>query len=313
MKKQKSFQKKSFSRVVVVCDGQILPSADTTHDSTDSFNPQNLFVSQDPRQNITYHIFCSDYDMFLFLPFYHSTAIFIHAIIMSSLAVSRTLFITGASSGIGAATAAAAVASGWNVALMARRADKLEEVVASLETLSANKALAVPGDVTDLSSIEAAVQNAVDKFGGIDAAFVNAGTGISKPGTENGDPAEWKQLVDINIMGVLYTTRAVLPALKKSKGSLVLTGSIAGKVHLKGSIYGASKWFVQGYAGNMAEEMREWGGRCCVVCPGMVNTEFFDEPKPDKLQPEDVAQSVMHAISAPDRASIRELVIMPQN
>ena len=120
-------------------------------------------------------------------------------------------------------------------------------------------------------------------------------------------------MVDTNIMGMLYTTRAVLPELKKTKGTLVLTGSIAGRIHMKGSIYGATKWFVHGYAGNMAQEMREWGGRCSIVAPGMTNTEFFEQPKPDKLQARDVAQSVLHAITAPSHVSIQEIVVMPTN
>jgi NADP-dependent 3-hydroxy acid dehydrogenase YdfG len=233
------------------------------------------------------------------------------ALLIVAMSLSKTLFITGASSGIGAATARAASQAGWKVALFARREDQLNALVDELG--GSEKALAIAGDVTDLGSLEKAVKSTVDKFGGITAAFANAGTGINKPGTENGDPEEWKKLVDINIMGVLYTTRAVLPELKKSKGTMVMTGSVAGKKHLKGSIYGATKHFVHGYAGNMAEEMREWGGRCCVIAPGMVNTEFFDEPKPDKLQPEDVANAVMHAISAPSHVAIHEIFLMPND
>ena len=235
----------------------------------------------------------------------------IAAITIIAMSLSKTLFITGASSGIGAATAKAARKAGWNVALLARREDQLTELVSDLG--GSETALALPGDVTDLKSLEDAVKKTVDKFGGIDAAFANAGMGINKPGTEEGDPEEWKKLVDVNIMGVLHTTRAVLPELKKTKGTMVMTGSVAGKKHLKGSIYGASKWFVHGYAGNMAEEMREWGGRCCVIAPGMVNTAFFDQPKPDKLQPQDIADAVMHAISAPKHAAIHEIFIMPNN
>jgi len=104
-----------------------------------------------------------------------------------------------------------------------------------------------------------------------------------------------------------------MAALRASQGHLVMTGSVAGKIHLPGSVYGASKWFVHGFAGNMSQEMREWGGRCTVVAPGMVDTPFFDEPKPDKLQPEDVAQSVVHALEQPRRADLRELVLMPGN
>lgn len=224
----------------------------------------------------------------------------------------KTLFITGASSGIGAATARAARAAGWNVALLARSRDKLSELVESLDGGSEN-ALALPGDATSLKDLEDSVKATVQKFGGIDAAFANAGMGINKPGTENGDPEEWRKVVDLNIMGVLYTTRAVLPELKKSKGTLVLTGSAAGRAYIKGSIYGATKWFVHGYAGNMAEEMKEWGGRCTLIAPGMVNTPFFDAPKDEKLQPDDVADAVIHAITANSRACVREIFLMPQN
>jgi len=226
------------------------------------------------------------------------------------MSASKTLLITGASSGIGAATARAAHAAGWQVALLARSQDKLEALV---QDLGADTSLAIPCDASDLKSLESAVQKTVEKFGSIDAAFANAGMGTTKPGTENGDPEEWKRLVDLNIMGVLYTTRAVLPELRKTKGTLVLTGSVAGKMHIPGSIYGASKWFVHGYAGNMSQEMREWGGRCSLIAPGMVNTAFFDSPKPDKLDPNDVADAVVSAITAPARASIQGILIMPQN
>ena len=222
--------------------------------------------------------------------------------------MSKTIFITAASSGIGAATARAAVSAGWNVAMMARSEDKLR----ALEQELGDSALALPGDATELTEQEEAVSAAVGRFGGLDAAFANAGTGIDKPGTEAGDPAEWRKLVDLNIMALLYTARVSLPELRKTKGHLLLTGSAAGRNHIKGSIYGATKWFVHGYGGNIAEEMREWGGKCTVIAPGMVDTPFFSEPKPDKIQPEDVADAVIYALSQRDSASIREIAIMPR-
>ena len=221
--------------------------------------------------------------------------------------MARTLFITGASSGIGAATARAAVAAGWNVALMARSADRLAALAEEL----GDGALALPGDVTDLGAQQTAVAATVARFGALDAAFANAGRGLDTPGTEAGDPEEWRRLVDLNVMGVLYTARAALPELRKTKGHLVLTGSAAGRRHIKGSIYSATKWFVHGYGGNMSEEMRDWGGRCTVISPGMVDTPFFDEPKPDKIKPEDVAEAVLFALSQNPRAEIREVHIMP--
>jgi NADP-dependent 3-hydroxy acid dehydrogenase YdfG len=219
----------------------------------------------------------------------------------------KTLFITGASTGIGAATARAAVKAGWNVGLMARSADKLDTLTAEL----GDAALALPGDATDLAAQQDAVRRTVDRFGALDAAFANAGTGLDKPGTEGGDPEEWRKLVDLNVMGVLYTARAALPELRKTRGHLLLTGSAAGRNHIKGSIYSASKWFVHGYAGNMSEEMRDWGGRCTLISPGMVDTPFFDEAKPDKLKPEDIAGAVIFALSQDPRAEVREVHVMP--
>ncbi|TQM92637.1 SDR family oxidoreductase [Roseinatronobacter monicus] len=223
------------------------------------------------------------------------------------MAERKTLFITGASSGIGEATARAAVAAGWNVGLMARSADKLDQLVQELGSAS----LAVAGDATDLVAQEDAIARVAAHYGGLDAAFANAGMGVETPGTEAGDPEEWRRMIDLNIMALLYTTRAALPELRKTKGQLVLTGSVAGKVHIAGSIYGATKWFVHGYAGNMAQEMREWGGRCTLIAPGMVDTPFFSEPKPEKLQAEDIANAVVFALSQPPRAAIPEIVVMP--
>ena len=218
-----------------------------------------------------------------------------------------TLFITGASSGIGAATARAAVGEGWNVALMARSADKLAALAGEL----GEAGLALPGDATDLAQQERAVARAVERFGALDAAFANAGMGLQTPGIEAGDPEEWRRLVDINVMAVLYTARAAYPELRRTRGHLVMTGSTAGRRHLKGSIYGATKWFVHGLAGNLADDMRDWGGRCTVVSPGMVDTAFFDEPKPEKLQPEDVAAAVMFALRQDPRADVREIHVTP--
>ncbi|WP_224825880.1 SDR family oxidoreductase [Cognatishimia sp. MH4019] len=222
---------------------------------------------------------------------------------------SKTLFITGASSGIGEATARAAVAAGWNVGLFARSKDKLEALEADL----GSAAMALPGDVTELAEQQKALAALSEQFGSVEAAFANAGTGVDAPGAEDGDPEEWSTLIDINIKGLLYTAKAALPHLKPVKGHMVLTGSAAGRRHISGSVYGASKWFVHGFGGNLAEEMRDWGGRCTVIAPGMVDTPFFSEGKPDKLKPEDVAAAVMHALDSPERAAVQEVFLMPTN
>lgn len=221
----------------------------------------------------------------------------------------RTLFITGASSGIGAATAVAAAKAGWHVGLFARSESKLAALAGEI----GDTATVLAGDVRSLDDQTAAMQTLADDTGGIDAAFANAGTGLDKPGTEGGDPEEWRQMIDINIMGVLYTARAAIPHLRRTRGHLLITGSAAGRRTIPGSIYGASKWFIHGYGANLAEEMREWGGRCSIIAPGMVDTAFFDEAKPDKLKAEDVAAAAMHALDAPARVGIREIFLMPQN
>ncbi|QUJ75189.1 SDR family oxidoreductase [Sulfitobacter albidus] len=221
--------------------------------------------------------------------------------------MTKTLFITGASSGIGAATAKTAAASGWNVGLFARSEDKLTELAKEI----GSQALVLVGDATDLDAQRDALAQLQAHTGQLDAVFANAGRGSSAPGVAEGDPEDWDGMIDLNIKGALYTAHASMEALKKSRGHFVVTGSVAGRRHLKGSIYGATKWFIHGFAGNLAEEMGEWGGRCTVIAPGMVDTAFFDSPKPDKLQPQDVADAVVYALNAPERADVRELCLMP--
>ena len=221
--------------------------------------------------------------------------------------MTQTLLITGASSGIGAATARAAVKAGWQVALLARSRDALEKLAAEL----GDAALALPCDITERDQLSEAVAKTVEHFGSLDAVYANAGKGSSSPGIEQGDPDDWHAMIHLNVFAVLTTAHATLPHLRKTKGHFVVTGSKAGRDHMKGSVYGATKWFVQGLAGNLAEEMREWGGRCTLITPGMVDTPFFDEPKPDKIQPDDVANAVVFALSQPRSADVREIHIMP--
>jgi NADP-dependent 3-hydroxy acid dehydrogenase YdfG len=219
----------------------------------------------------------------------------------------KTIFITGASSGIGAATARMAVGRGWHVGLFARSEDKL----ARLAEEFGDAATILPGDATDFASQRDAVERLVRETGGLDAAYANAGTGLSAAGTDAGDPEEWERMIAVNVLGVLWTAKAAMPHLKERKGHLLLTGSAAGRRHIAGSVYGASKWFVHGYGGNLAEEMRDFGGRCTVIAPGMVDTPFFDEPKPGKLTAEDVAGAALFALEADDRCAVNEVFLMP--
>ena len=220
----------------------------------------------------------------------------------------KVLLITGASSGIGAAAARAAAAKGWRLGLMARSTGSLEALVAEL---GPDRALALPADVGSAEEQGRAFDALVGRFGRLDAAFANAGLGATTPGAEAGDLDNWRRMVEVNIWGLLVTVRLALPHLHRSKGHMLLTGSRAARTELKGSVYGATKHFVHGFAANLLEEMREWGGRCTVIAPGMVDTPFFDAPKPQGLTAEDVAAAVVYALEQPSRVAVGEVYLMP--
>ncbi|MCQ8878734.1 SDR family oxidoreductase [Pseudoalteromonas shioyasakiensis] len=226
------------------------------------------------------------------------------------MAQSKVVLITGASSGIGKATAETLVKNGHKVIVTARNKDKLANLV---DKLGDKNAIAIPADATDFEALENVVQKGIEHYGCLDVVFANAGIGVKTPGTENGDIDEWRQMLDININALLFTAKLTLPHLRTTTGHFILTSSAAGRNPIAGSIYGATKWFAYGFGQNLAQEMSEWNGRCTTIAPGMVNTPFFDEAKPDKLDPQDVAEAVLYAISANSRCSVREVFLMPSN
>ena len=226
------------------------------------------------------------------------------------MAKEKVVLITGASSGIGEMTAKILVQNGHKVVLTARRQEKLDELV---DYLGADHAIAVAADATDINELEKVVKEGINKFGRLDVAYANAGMGVSTSGTEKGDPDEWDTMIQININALLYTAKLALPHLRESVGQFIITSSAAGRRPIKGSIYGATTWFAYGFGQNLAEEMAEWGGRCTTITPGMVNTPFFDDEKPDKLAPADVADAVLFAVEADKRNCVREIFLMPTN
>ena len=152
--------------------------------------------------------------------------------------------ITGASSGIGAATARHAVEAGYRVVLAARSKDKLDALVEEL----ARDALAVETDVTRWEDNERLISAAVDAFGRVDVVFANAGFGAKRGWLEE-TPEHWRDMVLTNVLGAAYTVRAAIPALKASRGHVLLTGSVAGRRALPGSLYSSTKWAVTGDVG----------------------------------------------------------------
>src|SRR5438067_3397988 len=140
----------------------------------------------------------------------------------------RVLLITGASRGLGEATARHAAAAGFRLALVARKTESVAPLAAEL---GADRALALGADVADWPGISGAVGRAVERFGRLDAAFANAGIGVGTSffGTDDPDPRAWEEMVRTNVLGAAYTARAALPALKESAGHLLITGSVAGR------------------------------------------------------------------------------------
>ncbi|MEL6208316.1 MAG: SDR family oxidoreductase [Pseudomonadota bacterium] len=220
----------------------------------------------------------------------------------------KVLAITGASTGIGAATARAAAEAGWRLILGARNTAKLDALV---EEIGDDRALAKTCDVRVMDDCEALVAAATERFGRLDAMFANAGLGASTPGVEAGDPENWAEMAQTNLIGLAQTAKAALPALRASTGHFVITGSVAGRRALSGSFYGATKWAANGYGYNLREALAGTGVRVTVIEPGMVDTPFFDEPKPNALRPEDVAATVMFALSQPPHVEIHELLVLP--
>jgi NADP-dependent 3-hydroxy acid dehydrogenase YdfG len=216
--------------------------------------------------------------------------------------------ITGASSGIGAATARQASAAGHRVVLAARSTDKLDALAAQLG--GDERAIAVTCDVTEFDQQEAMVQAALDAFGRIDVAFANAGFGAAR-GFLKESPEQWRDMVLTNVLGCAYTIRATLPALKESVGHLLLTSSVAGRRALPGSLYSATKHAVTAMAEAARQELGDSGVRVTSIEPGMTDTPFFDDRPKNALEPDDIARAIMFAVSQPPHVDVNEILIRP--
>jgi NADP-dependent 3-hydroxy acid dehydrogenase YdfG len=216
--------------------------------------------------------------------------------------------ITGASTGIGAATARSAVEAGYRVVLAARSEDKLQALAGELG--GDEHALALRCDVTSWEDQERMVAAALDAFGRVDVTFANAGFGAQR-GFDNETPEFWRELVLTNVLGVAYTIRATLPAMRDSTGHYVITSSVAGRRHLQGSLYSASKFAVTAMGESLRQDLNGTGVRVTVIEPGMVDTPFFDNRPTDALEPDDIAGAVMYAVSQPPRVDVNEVLIRP--
>jgi NADP-dependent 3-hydroxy acid dehydrogenase YdfG len=216
--------------------------------------------------------------------------------------------ITGASSGIGAATARAAAAEGFRLVLAARSVERLSELASELG--GPERALAVRCDVTEWEQVSAVVDRALEEFGRIDVAFANAGFGAAR-GFLAESVEHWRSMVLTNVYGAALTIRATMPALKESRGHLLLTGSVAGRRALPGSLYSATKWAVTAMGESARLELDGTGVRVTLIEPGMVDTPFFENRPSGALLADDVARAVMYAVSQPPHVDVNEVLIRP--
>ncbi len=221
----------------------------------------------------------------------------------------KVFLITGASSGIGAATAREASRRGYRVVLAARRKQKLEQLAEELG--GSQRALAVQCDVTEWSDQQEMIGRTLDRFGQIDVILANAGVYRFGGGFVEGNPDHWKDMILTNVYGAGLTLRAGLVALKRSKGHILLLGSAAGRRPIAGSMYGATKWAVTGMGQNLREELRGTGIRVTIVEPGVTNTELFSERRPNAMEVEDVAEAILFAVEQHPRVDMHEILMYP--
>ncbi len=234
--------------------------------------------------------------------------------------------ITGASSGIGAATARALVAEGAAVSLAARRKDRIDELASELVSGGA-RALAIETDVTDESQANAFIERTNEDLGGLDILVNNAGLMLLGPIA--GAPTEqWRRMLDVNLLGLLYCTHAALPIMGAAgSGDIVNVASVAGRIAAMGSgVYNMTKWGVVGFSEALRQECALAGVRVSAIEPGWVDTELQGHNEHplvvermnkaidsiDKiLEPEDVARSIAFAVTQPPHVSINEILIRP--
>ncbi len=238
--------------------------------------------------------------------------------------------VTGASSGIGAATALELAGHGAAIALVARRRDRLDALADQIAA-AGGKSLVLEADATDEAAVGAAVNRTVEHFGRLDTVIANAGMMLLGP-VENAPTDEWRTMVDINVLGLLYTAHAALPHLLAAAESgprrvsdLVLVSSVAGRVARSGSgVYNATKHAVGAFGEALRQEFTQRHVRVSLIEPGAVATELTSHNRPqvretiegrfegiERLEADDIAETIAFVVTRSRRAAINEVLIRP--
>jgi hypothetical protein len=245
---------------------------------------------------------------------------------MSSVS-DKVVVVTGASSGIGRATALELAKRGAKVACLARRKERLDDLAGEIRE-QGGKSLAIECDVTDRSQVDEAIQTAVETFGPVDVMVNNAGV-MPLSFMDKTDVEGWDLMIDVNIKGVLYGVAAVLPSmLERESGHIVNVSSVAGRrVMPGGSVYCATKHAVHALSEGLRAEVASKNIRVTIIAPGFVTTELQEAVEDERilkrwkemsektgiepLESEDIALSIAQAVEAPARVSVNEVLIRP--
>ncbi len=237
----------------------------------------------------------------------------------------QVALVTGASSGIGEATALALAAEGAKVALAARRVDRLQALVHHI-TESGGEALALACDVADEGQVNRAVQAVQDKWGRLDILVNNAGISVLGP-ILGADTEEWRRIIGVNVLGLMYATHAALPLMKEQGGGHIINmSSLLGRIAQAGTgVYAATKWAVGGFSEALRQEAVHYKVRVTVIEPGLTTTEINDHITDEgtkamldsytsslrTLDASDIAAAVVYAATQPAHVSINELLVRP--
>jgi clavulanate-9-aldehyde reducatase len=236
----------------------------------------------------------------------------------------QVVAVTGASSGIGEATALAAAEAGAAVALAARRADRIDELAQKIND-AGGRAIAVPTDVSQEDQAAAFVRRTKEELGRLDVLVNNAGLMLLGP-IPGADTEEWRRMIDVNVYGVLYATHAAVPImLEQRSGHIVNVSSVAGRRASAGSgVYNLTKFGVNAFSEALRQEVTQQGIRVTIIEPGAVATELRDHNRPEiqqemderfadvkPLESEDIANAIVYAVGQPDYVSINEVLVRP--
>lgn len=238
----------------------------------------------------------------------------------------KTALITGATSGIGEATARRLGALGYRLIITGRRSHRLEQVKRSIEAESAVEVLALTFDVRERGAVETVLGGLPEAWKDIDVLVNNAGLAAGLEHIDEGDPDDWDRMIDTNVKGLLYVTRLVAPLMvARRTGHIINIGSIAGReAYENGAVYCASKHAVNALSQGMRIDLLKHGIKVSQIRPGMVNTEFStvrfhgDQARADAvytgvtpLTGDDIARVIEWIVSLPPHMNINDIEVMP--